>query len=155
MDQNSLAQVLALSFFTLIIIYVYYKSSMHNEKKSSLMSLMLILLYGGLIASSVSSCDKSAAEGLYHDDFNNSIELQSNGKVHYYQITGKSMSCHTTGTWTKVDNNQLIISLEINSNCLFNKRYSGTWEIKDCYKLGEAESGCLVKGDEYNFYKVK
>jgi hypothetical protein len=92
-------------------------------------------------------------KGLYHDSYNNSIELQSDGAVHYNQLNGNSISCHTKGTWSKLDNNQLSISLEINSNCSFVSRYSGTWEIKDCFKYGQEESGCLVKGDEFYFFK--
>jgi hypothetical protein len=153
MEQNTNALSFGISFMILIVVYIYYKSTKHNEKISSIMGLISILLYGGLITSSISSCENSNINGLYHDSFNNSIELQSNGTVHYSQLHGKYTACHTTGTWTKLNNNQLTISLEINSNCLFNQRYSGDWEIKDCFKYGEAESGCLVKGNEFYFFK--
>lgn len=153
MEQNTNALFFGISFMILIAVYIYYKSTMHNVKISGLMSLILILLYGGLITSSISSCENSNINGLYHDSSNNSIELQSNGNVHYSQLIGKYTACHTTGTWTKLNNNQLTISLEINSNCLFNQRYSGTWEIRDCFKYGDKESGCLVKGDEFYFFK--
>ncbi len=153
MEQNTYALSFGIFFMILIVVYIYYESSKHNERISRILGLISILLYGGLITSSITSCENSNINGLYHDSFNNSIELQSNGNIHYSQIIGKSIACHTTGTWTKLNNNQLNIKLDINSNCLFNQRYSGTWEIKDCYKYGQKEAGCLVKGNEYYFYK--
>lgn len=119
------------------------------------MNLLLCILWVALIIFCVTSCNNSSASGLYHDSFNNSIELQSNGTVHYNQLNGNSLSCHSTGTWSKLDNNQLTISLEINSNCSLVSQFSGNWEIKDCYKYGQEESGCLVQNDYYFFSENK
>lgn len=128
--------------------------------------IQLLIIFGGLFIIGFSfyfmmsnlglkmiSFNNTSTNGLYHDSFNNSIELQSDGTVHYNQKNGNSISCHTNGTWSKFDNNQLSISLEINSNCSFVSRYSGTWEIKDCYKYEQEKAGCLVKGDEFYFFK--
>lgn len=117
------------------------------------MNLSLHILWVALIIFSVTSCNNSSASGIYYDSFNNSIELQSDGTAHYNQLNGNSLSCHSNGTWNKLDNNQLAISLEINSNCSFVSKFSGNWEIKDCYKYGQKESGCLVKNDYYYFFR--
>lgn len=117
------------------------------------MNLAINVFWITFIIFSITSCNNSSVSGLYHDSFNNSIELKSDGTVQYNQLNRNSLSCHSMGTWSKLDNNQLTISLEINSNCSFVSRFSGNWEIKNCYKYGQEESGCLVKNDNHYFFR--
>jgi hypothetical protein len=137
----------------LIGFYFNFKQSKYSERKINILSLFSISAYFGIIIIFISSLYSSNLTGTYQDSFNNSIELKIDGSVHYNQLNGNILSCHTTGTWSKLDNNQLTINLEINSNCSFVSRYSGIWKIEDCYKNGQEEAGCLVKGNAYYFYK--
>lgn len=135
--------------------YLYYlkwklKFSVKTINKYRLISYVLYCITA---VTFFASCDKSKPTGLFHDSFNNSIELKSDGTVHYNQLVGNSPSCHTTGYWRKIDNNRLRINLDITSNCSFVGRYSGIWEIKNCFKYGESKSGCLVMGDQHYFFK--
>lgn len=134
------------NFLPILFVSVFFIFGIYSYLKTNYPEIITI----NLLPKSFKNNDFS---GLYHDSFNNSIELKSDGSVHYNQLNGNILSCHTTGNWSRLDNNQLNISLVINSNCSFVSRYSGTWEIKDCYKYGQEEVGCMVKGDEFYFFK--
>jgi hypothetical protein len=159
MKFSILLLIIVVSLLLLLAMIKNYKFENKNLNILVISSILALFIYlaffknpNNFITSDLISSYKSI-NGLYHDSFNNSIELQSDGKVHFNQLNGNSSSCHTTGQWSDLGNNKINISLEINSNCSFLQRYSGDWEIKNCFNNGDPESGCLVKGQEFYFYK--
>lgn len=159
MKVSILLIMIVVSLLLLLAMIKNYKFENKNLNILAISSLFALFIYLGFFKSPNSFetseliSGSKRISGLYHDSFNNSIELQSNGTVHYNQLDGNSISCHTTGQWSDLGNNKINISLEINSNCSFVQRYSGDWEIKDCFKNGESESRCLVKQNNFYFYK--
>jgi c-di-AMP phosphodiesterase-like protein len=149
-----LFSIISLGILLILVLIIKFKSD-----KKILITIAVIFLIFDLIVrlhhnTNIIS-NNSNLTGLYHDSFNNSIEFQANGIVHYNQLNRNSLSCHTIGHWIDLGNNKINITLEINPNCSFVYRYTGEWEIKDCFKLGESESGYLIKEGNLFFYKEK
>lgn len=128
-----------------------YDNVINPSDKNSKNIAIPIIVFVALIFIALFILPKSQ-NGLYHDSFNNSLELQTNGIVIYNQLNNAgTLSCQTSGTWQKINENQLTIRMEYNYNCSFVSRYSGDWEIQDCFKSGHKVNGCLVKENYYFF----
>lgn len=142
--------------YTLLILicsYLKFNQTKYSETLRNIFSLFTISTYIGIIISFVSQFFASSLTGIYHDTLNNSIELKSDGTVHFNHLEVNSVSCQTTGNWNKLDSNHIKINFNINSNCSFISCYSGNWEIKGCLKYRNIRSVCLAKNNEFQFKK--